>query len=334
MPAETAVASLSDNLLVATILTYVAAMLAYGVEYAFGARASRKAAPAKVLAGVGGGSVEEAPVSPPVGADVTAQPSSPIPSNAGRIAVVVTILGGALHVATLVTRAIAADRVPWGNMYEYALTVCFVAVVAWLVVLTRQRSVRHLGVFVMLPVVLLLGLAGTVLYTPVVPLVPALNSYWLWIHVSAATIASGIFMTGFAASALYLIRYYFEKRTLAGKSLSFPLTLGPRLPSAEALERTTFRVIAFAFPIWTFAIICGAIWAEAAWSRYWGWDPKETWAFISWVVYAAYLHARSTTGWKGPKSAWIAVIGWGTMMMNLFGVNLVISGLHSYAGLQ
>ncbi|WP_279580689.1 cytochrome c biogenesis protein CcsA [Fodinicola feengrottensis] len=100
------------------------------------------------------------------------------------------------------------------------------------------------------------------------------------------------------------------------------------------LERTTFRVIAFAFPIWTFAIMAGAIWAEAAWSRYWGWDPKETWSFIAWVVYAAYLHARSTTGWKGPKAAWIAMVGWGVMMMNLFGVNLVISGLHSYAGLQ
>jgi cytochrome c-type biogenesis protein CcsB len=325
-------ASLSDNLLVATILLYAAAMLAYGVEYAFGARAIRKAS-AKVLATVGGGStVPDAPVSPPVGGEVVDQ--SRIPLVAGRIGVILNAVGLAAHVGTLITRAIAAGRVPWGNMYEYAITVCFVAMVAWLVVLTRQRSVRHLGAFVMLPVVLLLGLAGTVLYTPVVPLVPALNSYWLWIHVSAATMASGIYLVGFVSSAMYLIRYYYDKRFLAGRSVSFPLTLGPRLPAADTLERTTFRVIAFAFPIWTFAIMAGAIWAEAAWSRYWGWDPKETWSFIAWVTYAAYLHARSTTGWKGPKAAWIAVVGWATMMMNLFGVNLVISGLHSYAGLQ
>ncbi|WP_279580688.1 hypothetical protein [Fodinicola feengrottensis] len=151
MPTETAMASLSDNLLVATILFYAGAMLAYGVEYAFGARASRKSS-AKVLATVGGGAtVADAPVSPPVGGAVT-EPS-PLPRIAGQIGVVLNIVGVATHVATLITRAIAAGRVPWGNMYEYAITVCFVAMVAWLVVLTRQRSIRHIGAFVMLPIV-------------------------------------------------------------------------------------------------------------------------------------------------------------------------------------
>jgi cytochrome c-type biogenesis protein CcsB len=167
------------------------------------------------------------------------------------------------------------------------------------------------------------------LYTKAGPLVPALNSYWLKIHVSAAATASGILLLGFVAASLYLIRYGYE----AGKR-RFPYSLGDRLPAAEALERLTFRVHAFAFPIWTLAIMCGAIWAEAAWGRYWGWDPKETWSFIAWVVYASYLHARATPSVRRTTATWIAVLGWVTMMINLYGVNLVISGLHSYAGVK
>jgi cytochrome c-type biogenesis protein CcsB len=97
------------------------------------------------------------------------------------------------------------------------------------------------------------------------------------------------------------------------------------------LDRTAYRVLAFAFPIWTFAIIAGAIWAESAWGRYWGWDPKETWAFITWVIYAGYLHARSTAGWRS-RSAWIAVVGFAAFLFNFFGINIFIVGLHSYAG--
>jgi cytochrome c-type biogenesis protein CcsB len=307
-------------------------------------RAAVAAAPGRVLVGAGGPAVTQ-PVVP--GA---ADPTGLVPSGrrvadrsvagfAGGAAVVLTALGLLLHVGVLVTRGIAADRVPWGNMYEFAVSVCAIAVLSWLVVLGRQARgdrapVRHLGAFVMLPVILLLGLAGTVLYTRVAPLVPALNSYWLKIHVSAAAIATGIFLVSFATGVLYLIRDSHDRALAEGRPLRFPATLGARLPGADALERTTFRVTAFAFPIWTFAIIAGAIWAEAAWSRYWGWDPKETWAFISWVVYAAYLHARATAGWRGRRAVWIAVLGWVTMMVNLFGVNLVISGLHSYAGLQ
>jgi cytochrome c-type biogenesis protein CcsB len=361
MPVDATLATLSDRLLVAAILVYSAAMLVYAAEYSFGRRsrvglAAAPAAPAGAAALVGAGAaLAAAPVSPAVGGGtgpaVTTGPAGtgstgrPVEGRsgtavAGAAAAVLTVVGLLLHAGVLVTRAAAAHRVPWGNMYEFAISVCFIAVLAWLVVMARQArgerraSIRHLGAFVMLPVVLLLGLAGTVLYTPVVPLVPALNSYWLWIHVSAAVIASGVFLVSFVTATLYLIREKYDRVTAAGGTLRFPATLGARFPAADGLERTTFRVIAFAFPVWTFATIAGAIWAEAAWSRYWGWDPKETWAFIAWVIYAAYLHARATAGWRGRRAAWIAVLGWAAMMINLFGVNLVITGLHSYAGLQ
>jgi cytochrome c-type biogenesis protein CcsB len=166
------------------------------------------------------------------------------------------------------------------------------------------------------------------LYTSAGPLTAALNSYWLKIHVTAAASASGILMFGFAVAALTVVRSGYER----GRR-GFPFDLGWRLPDSATLERLTFRVHALAFPLWTFAIICGAIWAEAAWGRYWGWDPKETWSFISWVVYAGYLHARATPSVKRSTATWIAIVGWGTMMINLFGVNLVISGMHSYAGI-
>ncbi|MGH3739551.1 MAG: c-type cytochrome biogenesis protein CcsB, partial [Micromonosporaceae bacterium] len=246
---------------------------------------------------------------------------------AGKAALWLTVLGALAQAGCLVARGLAADRVPWGNMYEFTIAVCLVGVVAWLWVASKYQ-VRHLGLFVTFTVVLLLGFAAVRLYTVAGPLVPALNSYWLKIHVSAAILATGVLMTGFVAAALYLIR---DRYDTVGPT-RFPITLGERLPSAEALERVAFRLHALAFPIWTFAVIAGAIWAEEAWTRYWGWDPKEVWAFISWVVYAAYLHARATAGWRRTTAAWIAIVGWITMMVNLFVVNLVIEGLHSYSG--
>ncbi len=329
MPVDEGLAAASDQLLVATILAYSIAMFLYAVEYAFGRRGHVSvAAESGVLVGAGGPSAE-LPVGPP--AEVT-EPRSRI-AAIGRIAVALTVLGAGAHLGSLVCRGLAVDRVPWGNMYEYALAVCLIAVAAYLILLVRQ-PVRYLGAFVLLPVVLLLGLAGTVLYTAPGPLVPALNSYWLKIHVSAAILATGIFLVAFSTSVLYLLRGRYDRRALAGQSLRFPTTLGVRLPAADVLERGTFRIIAFGFPIWTFAVIAGAIWAEAAWGRYWAWDPKETWAFIAWVIYAAYLHARSTAGIRGRAAVALALLAWGAMMFNLFGVNMLISGLHSYAGLS
>jgi cytochrome c-type biogenesis protein CcsB len=246
---------------------------------------------------------------------------------AGRAAVALTVLGLLAHLGTLVTRGIAADRMPWGNMYEFILSVTFVGSAVWLGVLSRRPGIRHLGLFVALVLVVLLGAAGLIAYTPVGPLVPALNSYWFVIHVSTVIVSSGIFLLGFVPAAMFLIRTGYEQ----GKR-SFPYTLGRRVPAPALLERLTFRLHAFAFPLFTFgALIAGPLWAEASWGRYWGWDPKEVWAFISWVVYACYLHARATPSVKRSTATWIAVLGFATMLMNLFGVNLFFEGLHSYA---
>jgi cytochrome c-type biogenesis protein CcsB len=243
-----------------------------------------------------------------------------------RVALWSLLLAVAAHAATAVTRALAAQRVPWGNMYEFVLTATLVGAAAWLVVRFRHPSARHLGLYVALANLALLGLAGMVLYTPVGPLVPALDSYWLVIHVAAASTATGIFLIGFVTAVMYLIRAGYD-----GQKVRFPYPLGAKTPPAEVLERLMFRVHAFAFPIWTFAVIAGAIWAEAAWGRYWGWDPKEVWAFISWVLYAGYLHARATPHVRRTSTAWLVVAAWATMLMNLFGINFFIEGLHSYA---
>jgi cytochrome c-type biogenesis protein CcsB len=259
----------------------------------------------------------------------------------GRIAVTLTVVGWALHVGSVVCRGIAANRVPWGNMYEFSSMLCLIAVTAFLVLLTRAH-VRWLGVFVMVPVVLTLGFAGTVLYVPAGPLVPALNSYWLKIHVVAAITASGVYLVSAVTTVLFLLKDRWENRladVAAGRAEASAAMRGRggivmRLPSAQALDRLTYRIIAFAFPVWTFAIIAGAIWAEAAWGRYWGWDPKETWSFITWVIYAAYLHARATAGWKGRRAATISLLGFTALFVDYYVVNLVISGLHSYAGVK
>ena len=173
----------------------------------------------------------------------------------------------------------------------------------------------------------LLGANGLIAYTPVGPLVPALKSYWFLIHVTTIILASGILLLGAVPAALFLIKNGYDQ----GRR-GFPFTLGRRAPAAETLERLTFRLHAFAFPLFTFgALIAGPLWAEASWGRYWGWDPKEVWAFISWIVYAGYLHARATPSVKRTTATWIALIGFATMLMNLFGVNLFFEGLHSYA---
>jgi cytochrome c-type biogenesis protein CcsB len=212
-------------------------------------------------------------------------------------------------------------------MYEFILSIGFVGAAVWLGVLTRRPAVRHLGLFVALVLVVMLGAAGLVAYTPVGPLVPALNSYWFIIHVATIILSSGILLLGVVPAAMFLIRTGFD----SGKR-RFPYTLGRRVPAADLLERLTFRLHAFAFPLFTFgALIAGPLWAEASWGRYWGWDPKEIWAFISWVVYACYLHARATPSVRRTTATWIAVIGFATMLMNLFGVNLFFEGLHSYA---
>jgi len=320
MPVDVPLASYGDLAFNTSLVLYLLAMVLHAVEYA-----ARREVAVPAAAEVQGGGVATL-VSPAA----TGPPRRSPAERAGRAAVALVVLAAGVHGVSLVLRGLAAGRVPWGNMYEFTSAVCFVAVVVWLVVLHRQRVVapalRSLGLFVLVPVVILLFLAGTVLYAEAAPLIPALNSYWIAIHVAAAIIASGTLLVAGVASVLYLVAARHESRP---DSTS---TVGVRLPSAVTLDRLAYRTTVVAFPIWTFAVITGAIWAEAAWGRYWGWDPKETVALVAWVVYACYLHARATAGWRGSRSAWINIAGFTVMVFNLFFVNIVVAGLHSYAG--
>jgi cytochrome c-type biogenesis protein CcsB len=252
--------------------------------------------------------------------------------RAGNIGMSLTWLGTLLLGAAIVFRGLSAGRVPIGNMYEFSLAAGF-AVSLTYCLMSISRDLRWLGLFISIPVLLDLGLALTVLYTESAQLVPALNSYWLAIHVTAAVVCIGAFTIGAALSGLYLVAQAAEDRVATGKEPGRSSAFAQRIPSADRLDLMSYRIHAFMFPIWTFAVIAGAIWAEAAWGRYWGWDPKETWAFITWVIYAAYLHARATAGWRGKKAAYVALAGYATILFNYFVVNIFVQGLHSYSGL-
>jgi len=285
----------------------------------------------------------------------------------GRAALIVTTIGFAAQLFSIVTRGLAAGRAPWGNMYEFTSMICAAAVAGLLIILHRTKS-RSIGFFVMIPVVILMFVAGTKLYTQVETLVPALHSYWLLIHVLAVSLSTGVLMVSGVASVMYLLRARYERKLQAeqqwaresgneqllsaeagrsgagavgspGGGFIPQASVASRsrlasLPSLAALDRLAYRTTIVAFPVYTFAVIAGAMWAEVAWGRYWGWDPKETCAFVSWVFYAAYLHARATAGWRGTRAAWISVLGFASVVFNLFVINMVVSGLHSYAGLN
>ena len=251
----------------------------------------------------------------------------------GRIAVAFTILAWALHVAGVVCRTASVQRAPWGNMYEFSTTFGMVAVGAYLLLLALKKDVRWIGLFLTTSVLLDLGLALSVLYTSSEQLVPALHSYWLWIHVSCAIISGAVFYLAAVGSLLYLCRDHFEVALTAGRSVEGRWgDIMRRLPSAATLDKFAYRMNALVFPLWTFTIIAGAIWAQAAWGHYWEWDPKETWSFITWVAYAGYLHARATAGWKGRKAAYLALVAFACFLFNYYGVNIFVTGKHSYAG--
>ncbi|MFF2771182.1 c-type cytochrome biogenesis protein CcsB [Streptomyces bacillaris] len=253
----------------------------------------------------------------------------------GRIALSLTVLAFLIHLGGVVARTWSVQRAPWANMYEFSTTFSMVAVSAYLLFLARGKNVRWIGLPLVTTVLLDLGLAVSVLYTESDQLVPALHSYWLWIHVSCAIISGAMFYLGALATVLYLFRDRYESKLTdpQGKQPgALAASVLERVGGAASLDRFAYRVNAVIFPLWTFTIIAGAIWAEAAWGRYWGWDPKETWSFITWVAYACYLHARATAGWKGRKAAYLALIGFACFIFNYYGVNMFINGLHSYAG--
>ena len=249
--------------------------------------------------------------------------------NAARVAVALTALATLIHAAAVVARGLAAHRVPWGNMYEFCTTGALVVSVVFLLVLLR-RDLRFLGTFVV-GLVLIMMMAATIGFpTPVGHLIPALQSYWLIIHVSVAVIASALFTLTFAMSVLQLLQADREAKARAGSKERFAFL--KIVPSAQSLENFSYRINAVAFVLWTFTLMAGAVWAEQAWGRYWGWDTKEVWTFVIWVVYAGYLHARATRGWTGTRAAWLSIVGYLCVVFNFTIVNVYFAGLHSYSG--
>ena len=250
-----------------------------------------------------------------------------------RVAIIVLTVGAVLHGTGVVLRGIAASRVPWANMYEFSITGSFVVMTIFLVALAI-KDIRLLATFVSGFVLLILGSATAIFYVEVKSLMPALQSYWLVIHVTVAILATAFFNIAAALSIAYIFKTakWVEKSKLNGVA-TFKRVLA-LFPSVEKIERLSYRFNIIGFILWSFTLIAGAIWAERAWHRYWGWDTKEVWTFIIWTIYAGYLHANATRGWTGKRSAWLAVVGFVAILFNFTVVNLFFKGLHVYSGLK
>ncbi|GAA0433742.1 c-type cytochrome biogenesis protein CcsB [Streptomyces luteireticuli] len=372
----------SNVLIYSAMAVYTLAFLAHITEWVFGSRSAvgrtaaaitseagraASAVTVQVKKAGGGTAVLERPKvvtrsAPGSRADVPDGPGAAGTSEKGdlygRIAISLTVLSFALHAGGVLTRALSVERAPWGNMYEFSTTFGMCAVGVYLGLLAAKKNVRWLGLPVVLTILLDLGLAVSVLYTESAQLVPALHSYWLWIHVSCAILSGAALYVGAVSTFFYRLRDGYEVRLAAGKtgpgvlekkfrglSADAPLSMRmgvrihmaydnalTRLPASATLDKFGYRINATVFPLWTFTIIAGAIWAEAAWGRYWGWDPKEVWSFITWVAYASYLHARATAGWKGRKAAYLALAAFACYIFNYYGVNFLFGGKHSYSG--
>ncbi|MBT2516685.1 c-type cytochrome biogenesis protein CcsB [Streptomyces sp. ISL-90] len=253
-------------------------------------------------------------------------------SPALRVGVAMTVVAWLLHLTADVLRGLAAGRVPWANMYEFALTGTLIIITVFLLVLVLvKQDLRFLGTFVTGLVLVLLGIATVNFYVGVVPLPPALKSPWLVIHVFVASSAVGFFALGFALSVVQLLQS--RRESIAETAKAVKQNFLATLPDSFTLENLAYRVNIVGFILWTFTLMAGAIWAEKAWGRYWGWDTKEVWTFIIWVIFAGYIHARATRGWRGSRSAWLAIIGFSAVLFNFTIVNLFFKGLHAYSGL-
>jgi cytochrome c-type biogenesis protein CcsB len=311
--------TLSNQAVAAAGVVYFLALLVYVLEWSSLRHADRVSSRSAAVSTSGHGSVAVAS-----GPEDDVRRSERV-ALFGRLALLLTGLGAAIHLVALVARGMSADpnRVPWGNMYEFTLSGTFVVALLF-VALHRRLSLGWLGPVVVGFVLSLLMVAVIWLYEPTGPLSEALNSPWLVIHVISAILATGAFTLGGMASAAYLLKM--RHRTATSGFWS-------RVPTLDRLDLISYRIHSFAFPVWTFAVlITGPIWAHQAWSSYWNWDPKEVWAFITWTVYAAYLHARSTAGWKGRNAAILALVGTATLWFNFIGINYFSSSSqHSYA---
>jgi cytochrome c-type biogenesis protein CcsB len=262
------------------------------------------------------------------------RPAGPVPpgfevvprvkrSLSSRLGMIFTVMAWLLHVGGTVFRGLAAGRVPWANMFEFTLTATAIIIGVFLIIQFWQ-DLQFLGAYVTGFVLVFLGVATTNFYVDVIPLPPALQSYWLVIHVFVASLGTGFFGLGAGLSVVQLLQARRESRGLSAVRA---------IPTAERLEALAYRLIVVGFVFWTFTLIAGSIWAEHAWGRYWGWDTKEVWTFIVWVIFAGYIHARATRGWRGSRSATLAIIGFSAVLFNFTIVNLYFHGLHSYSGL-
>ncbi|KOU32954.1 cytochrome C biogenesis protein [Streptomyces sp. WM6373] len=347
-------AQISNYLVYSSMAVYTLAFFAHIAEWTFGSRskvartaaaltgAEAASAPAVQVRGKGGATavLDRPKVTTRSGAGTRDVPDGPGAAGGtvqgdlyGRIAVSLTALAFLVEAAGVVARAMSVERAPWGNMYEFSITFSTVAVGTYLALLAVKKNVRWMGLILVTTVLLDLGIAVTWLYTDSDQLVPALHSYWLWIHVSTAIFCGAVFYLGAAGAVLYLFRDSYEAKLAGGgKPGRIASSVLERLPSAASLDKFSYRINAAVFPLWTFTIIAGAIWAGDAWGRYWGWDPKEVWSFVTWVAYACYLHARATAGWKGRKAAYLALFAFACWIWNYYGVNILLSGKHSYAG--
>jgi cytochrome c-type biogenesis protein CcsB len=307
----------TETLASISLVGVYSAMAVYAIAFVlYTLDLSRRAAPAPVAASTASGTAG--------GVTVLERPAAPARSTPRYLnaAVVLTVFGWALHVVSAVLRGVAAERVPWANMFEFSLTATAIIVGVYLAVQFWQ-DLRFLGAFVIGFVTIALGIATVSFYVDVVPLPPALQSAWLVIHVFVASLATGFLGIGSAVSIVQLLK---SRRSGSPRALA-------ALPDADALERIAYRLIVVGFVFWTFTLIAGAVWAERAWGRYWGWDTKEVWTFIVWVLFAGYIHARATRGWRGSRSAWLSIVGFGALVFNFTIVNLFFKGLHAYSGL-
>jgi cytochrome c-type biogenesis protein CcsB len=367
VPVNLALGHVSTDFLIAALVIYSLSVVAFAGDFAFGRprraasaatgqQAQERAAALATVGAAGTVAAGDAVVAgdgpPAAGADrpdgpaargpavLDSMPEVAVPplraiGQAGRwvqTALALSAAGVVAHTAAVVTRGLAVHRAPWGNMYEFVTALTCVAAIFFLFVMIKYRA-WALGVFVMGAVVVALGLAETLIYTAAGQLVPALQSYWLSIHVTAMTLATGIFFVAAVLGVVYLAADRSAKRVAAGGAESGNGIMR-RLPSVEQIDRLTYRTVMFGFPVWTFGVIAGAIWADQAWGRYWGWDPVETWAFITWVLYAAFLHARATAGWRGRRAHYIQLLGFASLTFNILVVQVFIAGLHSYAGVS
>ncbi|MGV9665815.1 c-type cytochrome biogenesis protein CcsB [Nocardia niigatensis] len=329
MPIDENIASYSDLAFKSAIVIYALVWIMLVWQFALTRTVPTAAARQLVTAGGGSDVVDE----PPANVPGKVQPRGaerPFSERLGNMAFAVLFVGLGVHLVSIVLRGFATHRFPLGNMFEFISMATGAAVLLGLILLRDQRY-RGMWSFLLVPVLILLFLAGTKLHVDAAPVVPALKSYWLPVHVTVVSIGSGVFLVSGVASLLFLYRIW---QPVGAESDNLFGQLARRLPDAQLLDRLAYRTTIIGFPIFGAGVILGAIWAEAAWGRFWGWDPKETCSFIAWVLYAAYLHARATSGWRDTKAAWINIAGFVAMLFNLFIINIVVSGLHSYAGLN